>query len=820
MYRLQNIKEGIYNLVYITFLHGTPSYSQDAIRKAIDLFIDFLNTKSGNENLHGLSVAIFSALQELLVDKIYSINNLDILATKLEPFCRKVLMLKDGKTYEELSHINLAPLLKQLHLNTSLSTQARATDYPILNEANLESFKSCQEYLYSIAIAYVKRNDIHNAALLDFAEIAVLLKHILVVYLYVVLVHKNIVAREIQANGGVAIDDETNLKQKLLFDFFNYGDTSTELKKQIVNAYIENYLYQHPQSSISTLVEDSTGFFKNAFTKDFFERQIDRLRGKGQIVPQSSEPISLSNDFKNKITQIHRDYLDNQQNFYLIFDELLSKYHIEDKRNNLLNRLSVFFEQNFNIDLVEAYCLEDDMLNNQYSDILDFLKSIVGEELYVNLFKDILECCEDNDFLLRESASKVFCNLSNPDKFENYLRQQNMSVYLDTQIVLYALCDTGLRNDGSEDVRMRVIKKLIEYARKNPKIKLYFSTHYFREVTNQIKIALGLIPFVDDPSLHNVNVSSNVFYKYYIYLRDNSLLEENINSFADFLYETYNLSEDDLIDNDFEGIARDCLSDFMEQDLGISVINIPTYETTNAEALLQDVILKNRLPSKNSGICKNDAIMVSFLADTHYHEGKEPYFITLDRTFTPYRMAFKNKYSRREVLSWHLFSPAKFLNHVDLMSFKIEPQSFTDDMKSVIEDFGFVSKTRTIYESMVRLADVKGIGLEQRRNYVKKVKTFFSDSEFSYKIESTQDANKSIEGSLSDIVDKLNEYIHKFSKTKFNSYCHMIIVEEYFEKLLNIISGQIENLDVGISDNFTEKIDELIEKYTQSLMRK
>ena len=160
------------------------------------------------------------------------------------------------------------------------------------------------------------------------------------------------------------------------------------------------------------------------------------------------------------------------------------------------------------------------MLNNQYSDILDFLKSIVGEELYVNLFKDILECCEDNDFLLRESASKVFCNLSNPDKFENYLRQQNMSVYLDTQIVLYALCDTGLRNDGSEDVRMRVIKKLIEYARKNPKIKLYFSTHYFREVTNQIKIALGLIPFVDDPSLHNVNVSSNVFYKYYIYLRD------------------------------------------------------------------------------------------------------------------------------------------------------------------------------------------------------------------------------------------------------------------------------------------------------------
>lgn len=82
----------------------------------------------------------------------------------------------------------------------------------------------------------------------------------------------------------------------------------------------------------------------------------------------------------------------------------------------------------------------------------------------------------------------------------------------------------------------------------------------------------------------------------------------------------------------------------------------------------------------------------------------------------------------------------------------------------------------------------------------------------SYKIESTQDANKSIEGSLSNMVDKLNEYIHKFSKTKFNSYCHMIIVEEYFEKRLQIISAQIGTLDVDVSDDFTAKIDELIEK--------
>lgn len=592
------------------------------------------------------------------------------------------------------------------------------------------------------------------------------------------------------------------------------------MKKQIVNAYIENYLYQNPNSSISTLVADSTDFFKNVFTKDFFERQIDNLRGKGLIVPQSSEPISLSDDFKEKISQIHKDYFDNQQNFYLIFDELLSKYHIEAEKSTLLDKLSLFFEQNFNIDLTEAYCMEDNALGSQYSDILDFLKSIVGDEDYINLFKDILVCCEDNDFLLRESASKVFCSLSNPDKFENYLRQQNMTVYLDTQIVLYALCDTGLRNDRCEDVRMKVIKKLIEYARKNPKIKLCFSAHYFREVINQIKIALGLIPFVDDPKLFNKNISSNVFYKYYIYLRDNSLLEENINSFADFLSETYNLSEEDLTDNDFEGIARDCLSDFMEQDLNISIVNIPNYETSNAESLLQEVIQDNRLPSKNSAICKNDAIMISFLADTHSHKEREPYFITLDRTFTPYRIAFKNKYSRREILSWHLFSPAKFLNHVDLMNFKIEPQSFTDDMKSVIEDLGFVSKTRTIYESMVRLADVKGIGLEQRRNYVKKVKNFFSDNEFSYKIESTQDANKSIEGSLSDMVDKLNEYIHKLSKTKFNSYCHMIIVEEYFEKLLQIISSQLNKFEVDFSDDFTKKNDELIEKYTQSLIRK
>lgn len=46
MYKIQNIKEGIYDLVYITFLHGSPSYKEDVIRNGIDLFVDFLNTKS------------------------------------------------------------------------------------------------------------------------------------------------------------------------------------------------------------------------------------------------------------------------------------------------------------------------------------------------------------------------------------------------------------------------------------------------------------------------------------------------------------------------------------------------------------------------------------------------------------------------------------------------------------------------------------------------------------------------------------------------------------------------------------------------------
>lgn len=549
--------------------------------------------------------------------------------------------------------------------------------------------------------------------------------------------------------------------------------------------------------------------------KIFFQRQVDCLRSKGQIVPVSSEPISLSESSQQKIAQIHRDYFENQNNFNIIFDEVLNKYGIIQNRNELLIELSSFFENNFNIDLVEAYCLEDNLLVNQYSNILEYLKSIVSEDQYISLFKDVLECCEKNDFLLRESASKVFCNLSDPDKFDNYLRQQSLDVYLDTQIVLYALCDTGLRNDCYEDVRMKVIKKLIEYAKNNSKINLYFSSHYFREVTNQMKIALGLIPFVDDESLHDVNISSNVFYKYYIHLRDNSLLEENVDSFADFLYETYSLTEEDLLDRDFENIARNCLSDFMEQDLGIKIKTISSYETSNAESLLQDVIKSNGLPPKNSGICKNDAIMICFLSDSRSHNEKEPYFITLDRTFTPYRLAYKNKYSRRDLLSWHLFSPAKFLNHIDLMNFKIEPQSFTDDMKSVIEEFGFVTKTRTIYESMVRLADVKGIGQEQRRNYVKKVKTFFTDHEFSYKIESTQDANKSVAGTLSDIVDKLNEHIHSFSKERFCSYCNMIMVEKYFSELLKTISEQIASPseNESLSANFVEKIDALINNY-------
>lgn len=206
----------------------------------------------------------------------------------------------------------------------------------------------------------------------------------------------------------------------------------------------------------------------------------------------------------------------------------------------------------------------------------------------------------------------------------------------------------------------------------------------------------------------------------------------------------------------------------------------------------------------------NDALMVCHLSNKEIHQD-EPFFLTWDKSFTPFRSAFKQKFKRQELISWHLFNPSKFINHMSLLEFKIDPKTITNDYLPILDSLGLHEKAKTIFDSMNRLTDIKDISKEQRRRYVKLTQQVFNEQEFGYEVDHPEMIDNVIKP-FENILDGINKYYYSHSEYSIEKYKKMMLKEEYFIKLLDIIINEISN-GPEISNELTSNIDKLLNEF-------
>lgn len=815
------IEERIYINVSKILKTGSPSFSEEQIKEAIIIFKSVILYKSGYNSLDGLPRYLIPSLQDAFIDKKGEPTSLSNISTNIEPFIRKILVLVLKEHYVNVESMTLAPLLKKIHLNAALSNQKNKNDYPQLNIENIDSYVSAPEYLYSICSAYISRNTIHDASDLDDAEVLNSLKHILVVYIYIVL--KYLLEIKKLPNINIPVHEEYHQRdenQKILYNFINFGNTSTEIKTQIVNAFILNYLRNKEAVQISKIIEESINYFENSFSPEFYKRKIENLIQKKKVEYTKDGFVQLTKIESENLSRAQINFQENRDLFFMFYKDLLLKYKIEHKREELLGKIENFLEDNFNIDLCEIYCSDINSDSTIYAPLLEYLKGITDtDERAENLFKDILLICEENDFLVRISASKVFSKISNPDQFQNYLRQQTRIVYLDSQIILYALCCKYLPNDEYDNIFHKITSALFYYVDKNPNIKLKFGHQYLSEIAYQLKLALFLIPFADNGITEGTLLSTNIFYRFFFHLKKKKLLDEETKSFADFMDNWLLLKEEDAYDPNYERIVFNSVNDILINEFNIEVIKFPFYDDCDSVSdLLEQVIKDNLLSIKTHYVLKNDALMVCHLSNSQYHLN-EPFFLTWDKSFTPLRKKYKDKFRRRDPISWHLFTPSKFLNHMDLINFKINPSSITNDFLSVMDGLGVHNMTRTIVDNMNRFLDIKNISSNQRHKYIKITQEIFSESEFSYEISTPPDELKNkISDSFAEVLDQIYNFLYTDSKSGIDKYRKMLLNESYFIKIAGLIQLQVKlKLTESSVDNqfFFNEIDKNIKEYEE-----
>ena len=332
---------------------------------------------------------------------------------------------------------------------------------------------------------------------------------------------------------------------------------------------------------------------------------------------------------------------------------------------------------------------------------------------------------------------RAFSKISNKLSFSNYY-QAKRTAFLDTQIILYILC---LHEDLPKPTLglASIAYHLVEQRKNNKQIELLYPKIYKKEVFTHFKRALSLLSFTRNKNVDGRPISNNVFYRYYCTLKADDQLPDEVESFEDYLDNMFKLREEDLYDEDFYTIVTGVIDSILDENRICIYNDIPFYSDEELKPSIDTmlkVIKDNSLDKTADSRLKSDAIVGHFLFNNNFEV--EPFFLTLDRSFKPYKEAYISKYKRiaSKSIYWHLCSPSQFVNHLDLINLQIDEDRLSNELLSLIESDGYDYKTHTTVDNLCRLMDVQNLDKEQKdRNMKSILKQLVGTGEYDKEIE-------------------------------------------------------------------------------------
>ena len=614
-----------------------------------------------------------------------------------------------------------------------------------------------------------------------------------------------------------------NENDKVLYDFVSFGNSTQEIKSQIVKAYLTHKLFEKDKMESTELVNECCSHFKSTEIQ-YFKKLILNLKDE-KILEESKNGqkfYSLSLAESNRINLLKSQFAFQEQKLDKDIKEQLQKFDISESCSvDVIQKLRELFESNFNIDkqeiLDKAFTLTESEKIDAFRLFYHFVRRLStgsSQDKIRLLVKNLLLICKDNDILQRLSAAKLFSSFSNPDVVRNYISQTGRLIFCDTRIAMFALCiyydeidHTNKEYEAVKDfLRLRSKYSGFEY-------KIYY--RYIDEVAYQIKDALLLIPFEDSNLFSDLGGSSNLFFNYYLYLKDKDLLEEGVESFADFMFECFELKEEDSYKKNFISLANAIIEERLNNQ-GITVFEhdlSQDFFSDTKQIIHECQLAKDKFRPEVT--VKNDAKMLSILFDPATSIN-EPVFITWDQTLFAARKKFHHAFPSARL--WHYFTPNQFVNHISLLNFNIDSQTITREILSTFDEtFNLYKKAHHLLDTVSRIVNVR---TETGRKYVQKIKEFRKEE--IYGINRSTQVSPSTSDEQTQPVEKLLLKVsghYAFGKQKFSyeDFKQLFTVGEVFDKVISFFRVQIESYKTqfDLTTDAFEDMDKLIEEAIQ-----
>lgn len=519
-----------------------------------------------------------------------------------------------------------------------------------------------------------------------------------------------------------AINSFINIEEKLIFsnlermqfDLMSSGSGTIELKQRFTRSLIINSLYETAELSTEEIKKIVNTCFDISKDGNFCEKEIANLRTIKSLVP-SEKPgnFKLTDKERGKLDALKETLDLEEKSLIQSVKVILVKYKIDSKFKEVIDAILNFYQTNNSKDIDEIIqrIEEKDYEIQAIAELRNCLIILgIAKQQTDLLLKELFSVCNGNTILQRISAGNLFGKLIDNPLLAAYINQQPKPVYLDTPVLLHLICVFYNPYSKYGNIFHQVALDLSTCLNKGDvKVEVFAIKNYISEVAYQIEEAFLLLPFIESGYYKSFGGNSNnVFLSFYKHLEETDNLESHVSSFSDFMTDfgfNFNRNAEKPIENLIEDIS------YILETNNVNIINTPNYQfehkTKDIYASLQKEMenIYSTLNLYRSPITlRHDLNMLLYLFDKDNHK-IEPTFVTWDNTFFEIRKNYHKTHSMAGF--WHLFRPAKLINHLSLLQFKINSKNIPNSVYSILDnDYDFKNKIKTLQGVVYRVIDL------------------------------------------------------------------------------------------------------------------
>lgn len=505
---------------------------------------------------------------------------------------------------------------------------------------------------------------------------------------------------------------------KVLYQMLASGKDTSGIKKCILNSIIVSIMFDRGSLSIKELGEEV--FSKAKIKVPNIVDTVQELSYDGRaIYDQVSGTVSLSESEKKSIKDIIATSGLIEEEFLTQFNDILKRFGVykPSLSDSILEDVKKLYKNFYKSDV-------DGVIDVSQKELIDNFKShlkkrcqdaTVTDELY----DAIKELCDNNSYLNRITASESFLSLYKSNKLERYINHKKKILFFDTPAIVYLLLSKFSDCVISDwvDIDYSSMSSLLNICDQNKdriEIRVYWD--YLHEVAWEVKKALQLSWLDECPFTEYLGETSNSFYNYYHYMRENDLFEinEKIDSLSDFIY---SLGFDNLDANSPYFVA-DTVKDLKNilQDYGVEIIEEERFDTfVQCKTVYEkQLMLKNK--SKTQHAISNDVSqMLYLLTDNAYINDEDLFFSTWDTTLFDLRDELIRNDDNQDFHFFNICNPAKLSNRIALELFNIDQSAITNDV------FQYADKEYDLSKKIKSLRDLISPILGNKDNVNSKV---------------------------------------------------------------------------------------------------